>query len=56
MNIKTQEISIPILKEKRVRLYIKRTDQTHEHISGNKWYKLKYNLAVAKKQNKVREN
>jgi len=52
MNIKTQEISIPILKEKRVRLYIKRTDQTHEHISGNKWYKLKYNLVEARKQNK----
>lgn len=52
MNIKTQEISIPILKDKRVRLYIKRTDQTHEHISGNKWYKLKYNLVEAKKQNK----
>jgi len=41
-----------ILKEKRVRLYVKRIDQTHEYISGNKWYKLKYNLVEAKKQNK----
>ena len=50
MEIKTQEISIPLLKEKEIKLFIKRTDQTHQHISGNKWYKLKYNLIEAKKQ------
>ena len=50
MEIKTQEISLPILKEKEIKLFIKRTDQTHQHISGNKWYKLKYNLIEAKKQ------
>lgn len=50
MEIKTQEISIPLLKEKEIKLFIKRTDQTHQYISGNKWYKLKYNLIEAKKQ------
>ena len=50
MEIKTQEISLPILKEKEIKLFIKRTDRTHQHISGNKWYKLKYNLMEAKKQ------
>ena len=50
MKIKTQEISLPLLKEKEIKLFIKRTDQTHQHISGNKWYKLKYNLIEAKKQ------
>ena len=50
MEIKTQEISIPLLKEKEIKLFIKRTDQTHQPISGNKWYKLKYNLIEAKKQ------
>ena len=50
MEIKTQEISLPILKAKGIKLFIKRTDQTHQYISGNKWYKLKYNLLEAKKQ------
>ena len=49
MEIKTQEISLPLLKEKGIKLFIKRTDQTHKHVSGNKWYKLKYNLIEAKK-------
>ena len=41
-----------ILIEKRIRLFIKRIDQIHEHISGNKWYKLKYNLLELKELNK----
>jgi len=47
MQIKTQEISLPLLVEKEIRLYIKRIDQVHPLISGNKWYKLKYNLIEA---------
>ena len=50
MKIKTQEISFPLLKEKKIRLFIKRIDQIHKYISGNKWFKLKYNLVEAKKQ------
>ena len=49
MKIKTQEISLSILKQKQVRLFIKRIDQICPFISGNKWYKLKYNLVEAKK-------
>ena len=52
MKIKTEEISLPILKLKDVRLFVKRIDKVCENISGNKWYKLKYNLIEAKKQEK----
>tara|TARA_Y100000589_G_scaffold155323_1_gene147951 strand:+ start:91605 stop:92525 length:921 start_codon:yes stop_codon:yes gene_type:complete len=37
--------------EKLPQLSILRTDVTDEQISGNKWYKLKYNLTEAKKKN-----
>ena len=50
MKIKTQEISFPLLKEKGMQLFIKRIDQTHKHVSGNKCFKLKYNLIEAKRQ------
>ncbi|NNT72001.1 1-aminocyclopropane-1-carboxylate deaminase/D-cysteine desulfhydrase [Flavobacterium sp. IMCC34852] len=35
-----------------ITLYIKREDLLHPYISGNKYRKLKYNLAQAKKENK----
>lgn len=35
-----------------ITLYIKRDDLLHPHMSGNKFRKLKYNLAQAKKENK----
>ena len=46
-----QEIKDPILDRAGVRLLIKREDLNHPLISGNKWWKLKYNLAEAKRQN-----
>lgn len=46
------QIHLPILKEQKVELYIKREDLLHPFISGNKFRKLKYNLQEAKKQNK----
>ncbi len=49
MKIESQEISLPILKEKDIRLFVKRLDKIHPFISGNKWFKLKYNLIEAKK-------
>ena len=52
MKIQTQEISHPLLKEKQVRLYLKRIDLVHSFLSGNKWYKLKYNLEEAVKLKK----
>ena len=45
-----QEISDPMFSEKKVRVWIKRDDQLHPYISGNKWRKLKYNLIRAKKE------
>lgn len=42
-----QKVSLPILSEKKVSLYIKRDDLIHPFISGNKYRKLKYNLTTA---------
>ena len=41
------QIQLPELSEKGIRLWLLRLDQTHPYISGNKWYKLKYNLEFA---------
>jgi 1-aminocyclopropane-1-carboxylate deaminase len=43
-------IDLPELKQRIIQLTIKRLDQKHPEIQGNKWYKLKYNLEEAKKQ------
>lgn len=40
-----QHILLPILEDKKVTLYVKREDKLHPFISGNKYRKLKYNLA-----------
>ncbi len=45
-----QEISNKILRDRRISLFIKRIDQNHKYISGNKKYKLKYNFIQAKKE------
>lgn len=39
-------------KERNIEVYIKREDLIHPFVSGNKFRKLKYNLAEAKKQNR----
>ncbi len=49
MKIESQEISLPILKDKDIRLFVKRLDKVNPFISGNKWFKLKYNIIEAKK-------
>lgn len=41
------QIQLPELSEKGIKLWLLRLDQTHPYISGNKWYKLKYNLEFA---------
>ena len=46
-----QEITDSALEDSGIRLLIKRDDLIHKHISGNKWRKLKYNLAEAVQQN-----
>lgn len=52
MNIQTQQITSPIFKSKKIKLYIKRIDLIHPYVSGNKFYKLKYNFSELKKQKK----
>ena len=46
-----QEVHEPLLADHGIRLLIKRDDLIHPHVSGNKWRKLKYNLAAARRQN-----
>ena len=47
-----QEINNTILDQAGVRLLVKREDLNHRFVSGNKWWKLKYNLEEAKRQQK----
>ncbi len=42
-----QEIKTDVLERASVRLLIKREDLNHPFVSGNKWWKLKYNLEEA---------
>ena len=49
-----QQVSLPILQEKKVDLFIKREDKIHPFVSGNKFRKLKYNILEAKNQQKER--
>jgi 1-aminocyclopropane-1-carboxylate deaminase len=48
--ISTQEINHPLLEQKGIRLAVRRLDKVHDLVSGNKFFKLKYNLEEAKKQ------
>ncbi|HEY0895938.1 MAG TPA: pyridoxal-phosphate dependent enzyme [Sphingobacteriaceae bacterium] len=47
-----EELSDPLFETKGVRVFIKRDDMIHPFISGNKFRKLKYNLARARRLNK----
>lgn len=42
-----QELHDPIFEKAGVRVLIKREDLNHPYVSGNKWWKLKYNLEEA---------
>lgn len=46
------EITDPIVEKAGVRLLMKREDLNHPLVSGNKWWKLKYNLEEAQHQSK----
>lgn len=45
-----QTIDLPELRNRHIELTVKRLDQKHPEISGNKWYKLKYNIEEAIRQ------
>lgn len=51
--IPIQPIDHPILNEKQVQLAVLRLDLVHQEVSGNKFFKLKYNLEEAKRQGKT---
>lgn len=51
-NTPIEEVDDTFLKERRISLYLKREDLNHPALSGNKWYKLKYNIQEAKKLQK----
>jgi 1-aminocyclopropane-1-carboxylate deaminase len=46
-SIPTEELLIDSLKKHGVRILVKREDLNHPFVSGNKWWKLKYNLQEA---------
>ena len=48
---RTQKITFSEIEGKEVELFIKREDELHHFISGNKYRKLKYNLEKAKELN-----
>ncbi len=50
MKIPNQQILLPLLKQKKVFISVKREDTIHPLISGNKFRKLKYNLIEAQKR------
>jgi 1-aminocyclopropane-1-carboxylate deaminase/D-cysteine desulfhydrase-like pyridoxal-dependent ACC family enzyme len=45
-----QKLEFPLFKEKEITVSILRLDLIHEQISGNKWFKLKYNLEAARNE------
>ena len=47
-----QQVFLPILEEKYVKLFVKREDKIHPFVSGNKFRKLKYNIEEAIKEQK----
>ena len=47
---KTQKINDSLFTERGIEVFVKREDLIHPTIPGNKWRKLKYNLATAKKR------
>jgi len=44
-----ESIQDSFLAQNEISLFVKREDLNHPHMSGNKWYKLKYNIEEAKK-------
>ena len=51
-SITVDEVHLPAVKKKNIRVSVLRLDKIDPVISGNKWFKLKYYLEDAKKQQK----
>tara|TARA_Y100001933_G_scaffold37784_3_gene33491 strand:- start:23397 stop:24302 length:906 start_codon:yes stop_codon:yes gene_type:complete len=50
---RNQKVELPELRERGIVLFVKREDELHPFISGNKFRKLKYNLESAKELGKT---
>jgi 1-aminocyclopropane-1-carboxylate deaminase/D-cysteine desulfhydrase-like pyridoxal-dependent ACC family enzyme len=46
-----QQINSELIKNSGIKLYLLRIDLIHQFFGGNKWFKLKHNLTVAKNKN-----
>ncbi len=51
-NIRTDYLDSGLLPGKDIRVAVLRLDLLHPQLSGNKWFKLKYNLLAAQEENK----
>ncbi|PVH25176.1 1-aminocyclopropane-1-carboxylate deaminase/D-cysteine desulfhydrase [Sphingobacterium corticibacter] len=51
-NSPVEVLDLPLLRERKVQVSVKRDDLIHPFISGNKWRKLKYILAQAREDHK----
>ena len=51
-SIATEILKHPLWEKQDIQLFMKRLDQVHPKASGNKFYKLKYNLEQAQKEGK----
>ncbi len=51
-NITIDKLSLPLLSAKGVEADILRLDKIHPYVAGNKWFKLRYYLQEAKRQEK----
>ena len=47
-NSVTQKIELDFLNERNIKMFVKRDDLIHPYVSGNKWRKLIYNIALCK--------
>ncbi len=51
-NITVDKVRLPLFTKKEIEVDVLRLDKIHPLIAGNKWFKLRYYLEDAKKQNK----
>jgi 1-aminocyclopropane-1-carboxylate deaminase len=51
VSLQYQHLDYSLYRAKSIDVFLVRSDKVHPHVSGNKWFKLKYALQQAKQQN-----
>ena len=51
VSLQYQHLDCSLYRAKSIDVFLVRSDKVHTHVSGNKWFKLKYALQQAKQQN-----